>query len=279
MKKKVFMHIWILMIVMCIAFGINSNTAKAASKLEIKVKKSISVRPTEHKAIKVSVYRDGKYISDIDSGELDIYYKVSNKSVVSVNTDPEEVGDSEYLGIYPKKAGKSVITITAIYSSSYWDEEKQEEFYKPELRTTAKCTVNVQYFKSLRAHACLLDYDTRNNEFVIKVKNISNKNITILSNGAKARDCDYKSYDRKLRIKGKSKVVIKPGQTKKIRFKVIGRLTWYNHEDFEIRSYWKWGKKKYLVSIDSNEGAYVKSGKKWKWISYVDEHWFSYDDE
>lgn len=273
MKRNIFRHMLVLIFIMGIAFIAGGNNAKAASKLEIRVKKSITVRPTENKTIDISVYCNGEDVT----WATDISYKVSNKSVAKV--DVTDTGELNCLAIYPKKPGKSVVTISATYNPSYWDRDKGEEICEPELRAAAKCTINVQYYKSLRAHACLLDYNTRNNEFIIKVKNISNKNITIMSKGAKAQDCDYKKYDRKLRIKGKSKVVIKPGQTKKIRFKVIGKLTWYDHEDFEIRSYWKWGKKKCLVSVNSDEGAYVKSGKRWKWISYADECWFPYDDE
>lgn len=274
MRKKVFMHIWVLIVVVGILFIANSNTAKAASKLEIRVKSSMTVRLTEWESLDVSVYYNGQDVT----GMATISCSSSKPSVLDVEADNNSWSYS-YLYLHPKKAGKSTVTITAEYlRPSYWDNEKME--YVSEIRAQGRtqCTVNVQPHKSLRAHACLIDYNTRSNTFIIKVKNISNKNITILSKGAKARDCDYKKFDRKLRIKGKSKVVIKPGQTKTIRFKVIGKTTWYDFEDFEVRSYWKWGKKKYLVSVDSDEGVYIKRGKKWKDAGSVDERWFVYDE-
>lgn len=278
MGKKVFMHIWVLIVVVGILFIANSNTAKAASKLEIKVNSSVSAKLTEFKTLNVTVYYNGRDVTN----STNIDFKSSNKSIAYIEDYDGNNNDDEYstYTVYPKKTGKCVVTITAQYrpEPSYWDAEKSETVEEPVLRATAKCTVNVQPHKSLRAHACLVDYNTRSNTFIIKVKNISNKNITILSKGAKARDCDYKKFDRKLRIKGKSKVVIKPGQTKTIRFKVIGKTTWYDFEDFEVRSYWKWGKKKYLVSVDSDEGVYIKRGKKWKDAGSVDERWFGYDE-
>lgn len=267
MRKKVFMHIWVLIVVVGILLIANSNTAKAASKLEIKVNGSTTIRLTEWKVLDISVYYNGQDVTEMAT----ISCSSSKPSIL-------DVGDSSgsWLVLDPKRAGKSTVTITAEYlRPSYWDNEKNE--YVSEIRTQGQtqCTINIQYFNSVRAQTCLMDYNTRNNTFIIKVKNLSNKKITILSKGAKALDCDYKKYDRKLRIKGKSKVVINPGQTKKISFKVIGKRTWYDHEDFEIRSYWKWGKKKYLVSVDSFEETRVKSGKKWKLIGCVDtgEEW------
>ena len=67
-------------------------------------------------------------------------------------------------------------------------------------------------------------------------------------------------------------MVVKPGQEKVIKFKVIGSPTWWNEEDFQICSYWKWRGKKYWVSVhydndDFGLEVFKKVGRKWKRIS------------
>ena len=39
---------------------------------------------------------------------------------------------------------------------------------------------------------------------------------------------------------------------------------------FDIdRVFYKWGNKKYWVSVDSGLETWMKSGKKWKWIGFA----------
>lgn len=265
-RIKIYLQIIILF---GIIFVINSNTAHAGSDIVIKVDKSVSAKLTDCKKVKVKVFYKGNNVTD----EARLSFSNSNKSIVKICKMDEE--DLKYyekgFEAWPRKVGKSVVTITAKYRPSHWDEEELDDVYDGETITaTTKCVVKSEYFQSIRAYANLTDYNTRSNTFTVKVKNISNKKIKIISKGAMAYDADYTSYDRNLRIVGgRSSVTIDPGKTKNIKFKVLGNTTWYKLSDFQICSYWEWGNKKYWVSVDSGLETWMKSGKKWKWIGFA----------
>ena len=263
--KKIILSI---IVIVGFIFIFNEQIVQAESNLEIKVKETVSVKLTDYKKVNVRVYYNGEDVTE----DAKLSFSSSKKSIVRVEEMEDE--DDFYVNgfeAWPKKAGKSTITITAKYRPSHWDDDELEEVYDGETITaTSKCVVKSQYYSSIRAHADLINYNTRNNTFTIKVYNISNKKIKIMSSGAMAFDDDYTAYDRKICLAGgKSSVTIKPGQTKKVKFKVIGNTTWYNYNDFQICSYWKWGNKKYWVSVMPGEDTWVKSGKKWKWIGFA----------
>ena len=112
--------------------------------------------------------------------------------------------------------------------------------------------------------AIILDYKTRSNCFVVIFKNQGNKKLTI-TEGLKAINVDYKSFDRKLRLK--KKVVVKPGAEKKVKFYVKGRTTWYDSDDFKIYYKFKYNGKTYKAKAWVDEGdceSKYKAGKKWK---------------
>lgn len=263
--KKIILSI---IVILGFIFIIDIQTVQAESNLEIKVKKSVSVKFTDCKEVSVRVYYQGKDVTE----DTKFSFNSSKKSIVKVNKmeDDEDFYVNGFEA-WPKKVGKSTITITAKYRPSHWDDDELEEVYDGETITvTSKCVVNSQYYSSIRAYADLINYNTRNNTFTIKVNNISNKKIKIMSTGAMAFDDDYTAFDRKIRLAGKkSSITIKPGQTKKVKFKVIGKTTWYNYNDFQICSYWKWGNKKYWVSVKPGEETWRKQGKKWKWIGFA----------
>ena len=126
--------------------------------------------------------------------------------------------------------------------------------------------------------AYITDYNTRNNYFEIKVKNWGKKNLTIYSSNAKAKDKDYKSFDRNLKIYGnKSSISIKGGKTKTIKFKVIGATTWPNHEDFWITYCFKYDGKKYNGRIYDvpEESDYKKNNKNGYYYTY----WSGFQDK
>lgn len=118
--------------------------------------------------------------------------------------------------------------------------------------------------------AFLYDYDTRNNVFTVKFKNKSNKTLTINSGTFKVEDIDYKSFDRKIKLKKTYK--IKPNKTKYIRFKVIGRTTWYDYRDFTLHYKFTFDGKKYIGHV-WNEDSVYKCGKYW-YATYNDENWY-----
>lgn len=107
----------------------------------------------------------------------------------------------------------------------------------------------------------LTRYNTRSNCFTVKYKNYNKKALTIYSYNAKAIDDDYKSFDRNLQIKGRNRVVIKPGKTKKIKFKVLGRVTWYDKEDYYIYFDFKYDGKRYRGRSWTDGTAYILKGK------------------
>lgn len=118
-------------------------------------------------------------------------------------------------------------------------------------------------------YAVLTDYNTRDNYFTVKFKNVGIGTLTIQPSGAYSMDVDYKSYDRKLYVSGKKAISIKPGKTKKVKFKVNGTPTWYKYSDHTIRYYFSYYGKKYLGSVWDEDSVYRK-GKKW-YTSYWNE--------
>ena len=78
----------------------------------------------------------------------------------------------------------------------------------------------------------------------------------ILSKDAEFIDDSCVPVDRKVRLTGgKSSVTIKPGQSKIVKFKVIGKGTVNISHGFGIESYWRWGGKKYSIDI-GDDGSY-----------------------
>lgn len=133
---------------------------------------------------------------------------------------------------------------------------------------TLKCKVKIKGRNRLYAGGTLETYNTRSNIFTMKFKNCSNKKLTISPKGAIAVDADYTSYDRNLKI-GKS-ICIKPGQEKRIKFKVVGRYTWYNVNDFCINYSVKYKGKNYRLASDS-ETTWIRRKGKWKTLLTYDE--------
>lgn len=270
----------IRLICLCCLMGIlfflsENQEVRAEDNLKIIVKNQTKVKLTGYKKVKVKVYYNGEDVTK----KTEISFKSSNKSIVKTrnweNDDFETVGFEAWLC----KVGKCSIRIKAKYCPAECDDEYDEmdeyegidntvdEHKDTTLSCSKVCNVKVEYYKSIRAQADVVGYNTRSNIFTIKVKNISNKSIRVLSNKAYAFDDDYKSFDRRLKvIKGS---VIKPGKTVKVKFKVLGSVTWYNEQDFQICSYWKWGGKKYWVTVMPGEETWRKSGKKWVWIGFA----------
>lgn len=262
--KRLYMYICSFFIIVGTICMLDVCTIQAQDKLEIKVKRNLNLKFSDCEVLSVRVYYNGEDVTDDD--DLQLSFKNSNKSVIGIETDSNF---KDLVSIDTKKQGKSTITINAKYRELLdWDNMEFDGIYGETICAIAKCNVTVKYYTSLRVEADLFKYDTRSNTFSISVQNLSNKSIKILSKGAMAYDDDYKKFDRKVYIKGKkSSVTIKPRQSKIIKFKVKGKRTWYDYNDFQICSYWKWGNKKYWVSVMPDE-AWRKAGKKWKQIGY-----------
>ena len=88
--------------------------------------------------------------------------------------------------------------------------------------------------------AVLDKYDRRTGKVYVYVKNKGKVPLYVYSKGSKLIDFDYKSFDRTLRLSGKSKSVkINPGKEQCVVYKIKGRATWPGAEDKKIRMKFK----------------------------------------
>ncbi len=136
-------------------------------------------------------------------------------------------------------------------------------------KKTLKCKVKVVR-QEPNFYANLVDYNTRNNYFTVKFKNVSNKTLTITS-GTKVEEDDYKSFDRKIRLK--KKVKIKPNQTQYVKFYVKGRTTWYDVSDFTLFYKFSFDGKTYVGRTWDGNTSY-KTGKSW-YNTFWDEEFYN----
>lgn len=171
-----------------------------------------------------------------------VTWKSSNTKVATVSSSGK---------VTAKKLGKT--TITAQYQGK-----------------TYKAAVKVTYLKPDMA-ALLYDYNTRSNYFVLIVKNHSPKPLTILKGKTKVLDCQYKNLDRTVSLS--KSVTLKPGQCKKIKFKVVGRVTWFDYNDFTLYYNFKLDGKTYRAKSDSLTISKYKSGSSWV-NTYREKEWF-----
>lgn len=169
-----------------------------------------------------------------------IKWSSSNKKVATVTASGK---------VKAKKVGKCIIT-AKIGKKKY------------------TCKVNVVY-RNPDFSANLIKYDTRNNCFVVEYTNWSNRTLYINPGKTKVEDCDYRRYDRNLRIQGGKTIAIKPKKTKKIKFYVQGSRTWYDYTDFTLFYRFTYDGKKYEGHVWWEDSVY-KKGKKWYTTYWVD---------
>ena len=92
-------------------------------------------------------------------------------------------------------------------------------------------------------------------------------NLIIVRDGAQIVNYDYKEYDRK--IKSGANVVIKPGETKYVRFYINGDYTWTDYEDFDLHAKIIFEDVSYIWHVWRNDSSFKMNGK-W-WDTYWDE--------
>ena len=119
--------------------------------------------------------------------------------------------------------------------------------------------------------AALYDYRTRNNEFIVKYKNKSNKSLKILKGITKVEDCDYKIYDRKIKLA--KNYTIKPNQSKTLKFKVIGSTTWPDYSDYTLEYKFKFDGKVYIGHTWDSDSSF-KQKKGW-YTTYWSRSWYN----
>lgn len=206
--------------------------------------KKVHVGEVQLSAKSATMYRGQKKqltLKYIPSGAKPTW-KSSNKKIATVSSSGK---------ITAKGLGK--VTISAIYKGK-----------------TYKATINVAYLRPDMA-ALLYDYNTHDNYFVLTIKNNSKKTMTVLCGITKVVDCDYKKFDRSVKLS--KSVTIKPSESKKIKFKVIGSVTWYDYTDFTLYYKFKLDGKAY----DAKSDCFVTSKykKESSWVkTYRDEDWF-----
>ena len=211
-------------------------------------------------------------MTTIFAAKYDAVAKSKNNKICTASVHNEEYSSPQFISLWIwNKLGTTKVYVTVTCRGNEYDYVTGRTSYQT-YSVTGYFYVNVTGYNSFKANADIDDYNTSTNIFEMSVTNLSNKKIVIYSKDAMAYDDDYRTYDRRLRLKNKSKVVVKPGQEKVIKFKVIGSPTWWNEEDFQICSYWKWRGKKYWVSVhydndDFGLEVFKKVGRKWKRIS------------
>lgn len=189
-------------------------------------KKSVNLYLDQHEGTTVT----------LKNASHSVNWSVSNKNVISISKEENQVYVS------PQKIGTCYLTAKSGGK-------------------TFKCKVSVKGRKYLYAGGTLESYSTRSNIFTMKFKNCSDSTIKIKSSGAVAVDSDYTSYDRNLKLA--KTVTVKPGEVKRLKFKVIGNYTWYDVNDFCINYTVTYKRKEYRMA-SSTETTWIKHGKKWK---------------
>lgn len=169
-------------------------------------------------------------------------WKSSNKKIATVSSSGK---------ITAKSLGK--VTISATYKGKVY-----------------KATINVTYLRPDMA-ALLYEYNTHDNYFVLTIKNNSKKTVTVLGGTSKVVDCDYKEFDRNVRLQ--KSVTIRPGESKKIKFSVQGTVTWYDHTCFTLYYKFNLDGKTYDAKSDCFVTSKYKSGSSWT-NTYWDKEWF-----
>lgn len=225
-------------------------TAYALGGLTAKCKVTVTIPPTTLNYTKAYMNKGHKVKLKLLNNKKKVKWSTSNKKIATV---------SKKGTVTAKKVGQCTIT-AKVGKKKY------------------KCKVYVKY-RVCDFGAVLWDYNTRGNYFVVKFRNRGSKPLTITS-GIKVEDVDYKSYDRKVKLK--KKIKIKPKSTKFVRFYVKGKNTWPEYDDFTLFYKFSYDGKTYEGHVWDEDSVY-KNGKKW-YYSYLNENWYydwagiDYDD-
>lgn len=152
--------------------------------------------------------------------------------------------------LYADKKGKAKVTFTLISGNKY------------------TCEVNVTAGNP-NFFAYLSDYYTRDNYFVVKIKNLRPSPVTVIKKGAKVENDDYKSYDRN--IKSTDRVIIKSGETKYLKFYVDGDTTWPEVNDFTLCAKIEYEGVTYDWHVWNNDTSYKDKDGKWYGTYWTDD--------
>lgn len=231
-------------------FSLDLRVTKVSdAKLTISCHKSITMKDTGLKKVCPDVYYGDEDVSEYAK----IKVKTNKKNLVDIDTSDLDIDGYFYLG-GNYKSGKCKITVTAKYKG-----QTCSDSFTLNIKSTLK--------NNLYVLGDLFRYNARSNIFKMSLTNRSKKQITIISKGAVALDDDYASFDRNVKMtKNRNKIVIKPGKSKTISWKVLGNTTWHKVGDFEIHFKCKYKGKVCWLSVQE-ESVYIWKKGKWRKMS------------
>lgn len=138
------------------------------------------------------------------------------------------------------------------------------------------CKVIVEYLDP-NFGAMLTGYNYSKNYFTVKFNNRGAKTLYITSGVCSVNtEEDDTYYDRKVKLK--SKVTIKPGKTKSVKFYVKGRRVWPDYTEYYIDYKFKYDGKTYYAATWEDDSIYYLTYNDYVddegYDTYWDEEWY-----
>lgn len=213
--------------------GVTYIIATLDNGYQSKCKVTVTGRPPQMNYKKFTMVTQTTLKAELLYADGNIKWSSSNPKVATVNSK----------GTITAK-GIGECTITARYKK---------------VNYTAKVIVKREY---PNYYARLINYNTRDNYFVVNFKNKSGKPITIYPSSAKVEHVAYRAYDRYLRLSGGMAITIPAGKSRNVNFYVQGGLTWYDYGRYTLFYQMGFDGGKYEAHVwDSN--SVFKRGGKW----------------
>lgn len=136
------------------------------------------------------------------------------------------------------------------------------------------CTIKV-FTQYPNFNAKIVRYNTRDNYFVVKFKNVSDKPVTIKASNMKILNVSYKSFDRNLCFPYNRDFVLNAGETREVPFHVKGSVTWYDYTDYTLYYYFVFDNQKYEGHVWYANSVYCRNNTWYKTYWKSSEKYFS----
>lgn len=136
------------------------------------------------------------------------------------------------------------------------------------------CTIKV-FIQQPNFNAKIVRYNTRDNYFVVKFKNVSDKPVTIKASNMKLLNVSYKSFDRNLCFPYNRDFVLNAGETREVPFHVKGSVTWYDYTDYTLYYYFVFDNQKYEGHVWYANSVYCRNNTWYKTYWKSSEKYFS----
>ena len=122
--------------------------------------------------------------------------------------------------------------------------------------------------------AVVTGYNTRNNYFTVKFRNLEKRPVIIRPYNAKVEHVAYKTYDRYLYLPNNKSIYIRPGKNVYVRFYVRGKVTWYDYSRYTLCYKFTYDGKTYDGHV-WDEDSVFKRGKNWYYTFWQSsEDWY-----